>query len=145
VDGPAQVHPERLLVTTGGRQVVLAGCCAAHASHAARFLTFIYRYRAAIGVGIFVPLVILLGGSLAQAAGRPVLAHDWNTWQFRTIVAFTVVTTSLAWHTVRMPAAHLRSPFPLHNLFLLGIRNTLRVFRVVGAWWLVAGLLEVWA
>jgi hypothetical protein len=45
---------------------------------------------------------------------------------------------------VTLPGPSLRSPFPLHNLFLLGIRNTLWVFRLVGAWWLVAGVLQVW-
>jgi hypothetical protein len=134
--------PVHLQVTSGGRAITLAACCAAHRDHAARFLTFISRRRAPIGAGIFVPLLLLLSGSLALAVGRPFLPHEWNTWQFKTIVAFTVVLTSIAYRFSAI-AEPLRSPFPLHNLFLLGIRNTLWVFRVVGAWWLVAGLLQV--
>jgi hypothetical protein len=42
-----------------------------------------------------------------------------------------------------MPAAKLACPFPLHNFFLLGIRNTLWVFRLVGAWWLVDGCMSL--
>jgi hypothetical protein len=132
-------------VTSGGRQIGVAACRVAHRDHAARFLTFIWHRRVPIGIGIFVPLLLLLSGSLALAAGRPFLAQEWNTWQFRTIVAFTVVVTSIAYRysVGETPVAQLRSPFPLHNLFLLGIRNTLWVFRLVGAWWLVAGLLQV--
>jgi hypothetical protein len=137
--------PVTLRVAAGSRMVALGACSEAHADHAARFLTFIYRWRVAIGLGIFVPLVVLLGGSLALAGGRQLLSHEWNTWQFRTVVAFTVVTTSVVWHTVARPSPSLRSPFPLHNLFLLGIRNTLWVFRLVGTWWLVAGILQILA
>jgi len=53
-------------------------------------------------------------------------------------VALTVVGASLGYLAVREAAEPVTSPFPLHNLFLLGIRNTLWVFRVVGAWWLAA-------
>jgi hypothetical protein len=53
------------------------------------------------------------------------------------IVAATVVTASLGYLLVREPDARLRCPFPLHNLLLLGIRHTLWIFRVVGAWWLL--------
>jgi len=31
-------------------------------------------------------------------------------------------------------------PFPVHNFFLLGIRNLLWVFRLIGLWWLWRGL-----
>jgi hypothetical protein len=134
---------ETFTVLAGGHEHVVAACRPAHRDDAARFLTFIARWRIPIAIGIFVPLVVLIAGSLAQAAGHPFLAHDWNAWQFRTIVALTVVATSVAYRPVQQPAEPLRSPFPLHNLFLLGIRNTLWVFRLVGAWWLVAGVIQL--
>jgi hypothetical protein len=130
-------------VMSAGREQRMAACSPRHRDDAGRFLTFVARCRAPIAIGIFVPLLILLLGTLVVAAGHPLLAQQWNAWQFKTIVALTVVTTSLAYHTVRYPVEPLRSPFPLHNLFLLGIRNTLWVFRLVGAWWLVAGILQV--
>jgi hypothetical protein len=34
-------------------------------------------------------------------------------------------------------------PFPAHNLFLLGVRNLLWIFRLVGAWWIVRGALAL--
>jgi hypothetical protein len=132
----------RFSVFSGGRELAVVACSARHGDDTRRFLTFISLYRLPIAIGIFVPLVVLITGSLAQAAGHPFLAHDWNAWQFRTIVALTVVTTSLAYRAVSHPVEPLRSPFPLHNLFLLGIRNTLWVFRLVGAWWLAAGAIQ---
>jgi hypothetical protein len=131
-------------VLSAGCEQLVAACSAAHHISVAQFLTFVARYRTAIAIGIFVPLLVLLVASLALAAGHPVLPQSWNAWQFKTIVAFTVVVTSFAYRAVRHASEPLRSPFPLHNLFLLGIRNTLWVFRLVGAWWLIAGVLQMW-
>jgi hypothetical protein len=39
----------------------------------------------------------------------------------------------------------LSVPFPVHNFFLLGVRNLLWVFRLVGLWWIWQGLLFVLA
>jgi hypothetical protein len=134
---------ETFAVVAGGQGIRVAACNPAHRDLAVRFLTFIARYRAPIAIGIFVPLLVLLVASLALGAGRPLFPQAWNTWQFKTIVALTVVLTSLAYHAIQRPVEPLRSPFPLHNLFLLGIRNTLWVFRLVGAWWLVAGAIQL--
>lgn len=125
-----------LTVRTGGRDVMLAACGEAHAALAGRFLTFVARRRVWIAIGIFAPLALLLLGTAALALGHPFIAHGWNKIQFRTIVALTVVGVSVGYRSVSAPAAPLRSPFPLHNLFLLGIRATLWVFRIVGALWL---------
>jgi hypothetical protein len=70
------------------------------------------------------------------------LAHGANALQFRVFVAATVVFVSFAYRA-SAPAEHPRSPFPVHNLFLLGIRNTLWVFRIVGGWWLLDAALKV--
>ncbi len=130
-------------VVASGQVRSVAACSQRHRNDAARFLTFVARWRAPIALGIFGPLLVLLVGSLAVAAGRPFLAPAWNVWQFRTLVAITVVLTSLAYRVVVGPADPLRSAFPLHNLFLLGIRNTLWIFRLVGAWWLIAGMVQI--
>jgi hypothetical protein len=91
----------------------------------------------AIAAGIFAPLALLLGGTLLRALGFVLLPHEVNAGQFRVIVAATVVLVSLVYRS-SPPVAEPRSAFPVHNLFLLGIRNTLWVFRLVGAWWLLA-------
>jgi len=137
---PPLPPPIPLPIRAGGRDWTLAACGPAHADLAGRFLTFVARRRAWIALGIFPPLALLILGTAALALGHPFIAHAWNRFQFRTIVALTVVGVSLAYRSVPTPAAPLRSPFPLHNLFLLGIRATLWVFRIVGASWLALGL-----
>jgi hypothetical protein len=128
-----------LEIAASGSRWALRACDGAHRDRIARFLTFVARRRLPIAAGIFLPLGVLLGGSLLAAAGHPVIPHAWNALQFRTLVAITVVGTSIGYLSVREADPSLGCPFPLHNLFLLGIRNTLWVFRVVGACWLVLG------
>jgi hypothetical protein len=127
-------------VTGAAGTIVFGACTAAHANGARRLFGFTDRYRVPIGLGILVPLVVLIGGTLMRAFGVEVLSHDVHALQFRVIVAATVVATSLAY--LGAPAAEApRSAFPVHNLALLGIRNTLWVFRLVGGWWLAAAVI----
>jgi len=140
-----EMRPEgvALAVRAGSRTWDLAACGEAHGALAGRFLTFVSRRRAWIAAGIFAPLALLLIATAALALGHPFLAPAWNRLQFRTIVALTVVSVSLAYRTIARPQAPLVSPFPLHNLFLLGIRATLWVFRIVGALWLTLTLIAL--
>ncbi len=130
-------------IGAGGRTWTMAACGDAHRSRLGRFFTALHRGRQWIALGIFVPLAILLGGTLADALGHPLLPHPSNVLQFQVLVALTVVLASIAWLPVKRPDTPLRCPFPLHNLFLLGVGNTLWVFRLVGAWWLIAGGLRL--
>jgi hypothetical protein len=121
------------------RTTAFAVCSGAHERLVRQFFGFLHRFRVPIGIGIFAPLALLLLGTLLRALGAASLAHDANALQFRAIVAATVVLVSFAYRA-SAPAEHPRSPFPVHNFFLLGIRNTLWVFRIVGAWWLLAAV-----
>ena len=139
--GAAEMVP----VVAGGRTCPMSACSDEHAARARRFLDVVFRFRVPIAAGIFVPLVWLVASSLASAFGHPILPHHTNALVFRVVVAVTVLVTSLA---PIVPAgagrrgAVTRCPFPLHNLVLLGIGNTLRVFRLVGAWWLLDALVR---
>jgi hypothetical protein len=143
---------EAVPVVTGGRAWQMQACSEAHAASIRRFLAFVFRFRLPIALGIFAPLAWLVGASLAAAAGHVLLPHATTALLFRVVVAATVVVASLSpllpesrgrGHTAAATPAlaasyePARCPFPLHNLFLLGIANTLWVFRVVGAWWLI--------
>ena len=134
-----------LPVAASGREWQMTACSEAHATLIARFLGFIFRFRALIGLGIFLPLAWLVIASLAAAAGRPLMPHATNALFFRVVAAATVVSASIApfAFAASVPEMPLRCPFPLHNLFLLGIRNVLWVFRIVGAWWLIDGVLRL--
>ncbi len=137
--------PERFAVAASGRDWPMAACGAAHRSRASRFLQFAEKFRPLLAAGIFIPLLLLLLGTLAIAIGRAFLAHETNVLIFRTVVATTVVGASVGWRAMPQPApgARIASPFPLHNLFLLGIGNTLWVFRVVGLFWLASSAAAV--
>jgi hypothetical protein len=124
-------------VANGPDTVTFAACGASHERLARQFLGFVRRRRVAIGLGIFVPLAVLLTGTLLRALGFTALPPDANALQFRVIVAATVILVSFLFRSAP-PSPSPQSAFPVHNFFLLGIRNTLWVFRIVGAWWLLA-------
>ncbi len=147
-------------ILAGGRTWTMSACSAEHAGLVARVLRFVQRFRVLIAIGIFVPLAWLVLASLAAAAGRPLLPHQLNALLFRVVVAVTVVTAAtvpsviaggkpavrdVARDSERGPRGQqpLRCPFPLHNLFLLGLGKTLWVFRIVGAWWIVDALVRL--
>ncbi len=134
-----------LAVVASGREWRMTACSGPHAALVTKFFGFVFRFRIVIGLGIFAPLAWLVLASLAAAAGRPLLPHDANALVFRVVVAATVVSASIAPFVFASPAPEpsSRCPFPLHNLFLLGIRNVLWVFRIVGAWWLIDGLIAL--
>jgi hypothetical protein len=136
---------EAVPVVAGGRTWQMRACSDRHAASTRRFLAFVFRFRVPVALGIFVPLLWLIAASFAAAAGHPLLPHATNALLFRVIVAATVVLASLAPvlpDSLGDRETPARCPFPLHNLFLLGVGNTLWVFRVVGAWWLVDALLR---
>jgi len=130
-------------VKASGRTWRLRACDGEHHDRIGRFLTFVAKYSLAIAAGIFVPLLVLLAGTLMIAVGHPVIPNELNRLQFRLIVAITVVGTSLGYLRVRRREAPLSCPFPIHNLFLLGIGKTLWVFRAVWVWWLVVSGIEL--
>ena len=104
-----------------------------------RFFEFCDRYRHWIRLGIFAPLLWYLTVLLLNEFGVVKFDPDWNKFIFRFFIAVTVVTISFAYTRGR---ANQKSvfPFPIHNLFLIGARNTLLVFRYVGIWWILASL-----
>lgn len=136
---------QQFVVASGKHHWTMAACGPDHRALAARFLTFLATARHLIFVGIFLPLLILIVGTLLVAGGVTIFPPGSIPLQFKTTVAFTVVGVSLAYRSAKRPVASLRSPVPLHNFFLLGIRNTLWIFRVVGIWWLVSGILALLA
>lgn len=131
---------DTLELGTGERQIQ-ARCCSGHREPAAKFFSFLAAWRWPLRAGIFVPLLILLGTLAAAAFGRQAPVEN-ATALFRLIVGITVNLAAFGY--LAMPAARDRLPmavpFPLHNFFLLGVRNLLWVFRLVGVWWIWQGL-----
>jgi hypothetical protein len=124
-----------------GERVIQARCCAGHREPAAKYFSFLASWRWVLRAGIFGPLLILLGTLAAAAFGRQVPVDD-ATALFKLVVGITVNLAAFGYFAMppvpgRLPTA---VPFPVHNFFLLGVRNLLWVFRLVGIWWIWQGL-----
>ena len=126
---------------SGGRVVVQARCCAVHRRPATKFFTFLHTWRWPLRLGIFVPLLFLLTSLAASAAGQPAPVNLATAW-FKLVVGITVNLAALGYFAAG-EGRRLDVPFPLHNFFLLGVRNLLWVFRLVGLWWIWQGLAYV--
>jgi hypothetical protein len=131
---------ETLELQAGG-QVLPARCCAAHRKPAEKFFSFLYACRWPLRLGIFVPLVLLLIVLAADAAGRPTPVN-LVTNCFKILVGITVNVAAFGYFAAR-ERAPLQVPFPAHNFFLLGVRNLLWIFRLVGIWWIWQGIVSV--
>lgn len=134
---------EEILELRSGDGLVQARCCAGHRAPAARYLSFVSAWRWPMRIGIFVPLLILLGALAATAFGR-VVDVAGATALFQLAVGVTVNLAAVG-YLFRAPAADrapIEVPFPLHNFFLLGLRSLIWVFRLVGVWWIWQGLVH---
>jgi hypothetical protein len=129
-----------LELRTGGG-VVHARCCAVHRKPAAKFFTFLHTWRWPLRLGIFAPLLFLLTALAASAAGQPAPVELATAW-FKLVVGITVNVAALG-YLASGEGDRLEVPFPVHNFFLLGVRNLLWIFRLVGLWWIWQGLAYV--
>jgi hypothetical protein len=121
-----------------GGKTLAARCCPAHRTPAAKFFSFLHARRWPLRLGIFIPLLFLLVALATSAAGQPAPVDVATTW-FKLIVGVTVNVAAFGYlaSSEREP---LDVPFPVHNFFLLGVRNLLWVFRLVGIWWIWQGI-----
>lgn len=121
--------------TSPGSMLTLQCCKESCLSNAKRFFDFSKRYAILFRLGIFLPLTFYLLTMILTGFHRISFPIEWDRFIFRFFIACTVVTVSFFYRTGRETEdASFR--FPIHNLFLLGIRNTLQVFRYVGIWWI---------
>ena len=129
---------EALELRTRGGGVLQARCCPGHRLPAAKLFAFLDSWRLVLRIGIFVPLVLLLAALTRQAFGRfaPVPAA---TALFQLAVGVTVNLAAFGYLAMK-PREGTLVPFPAHNFFLLGVRNLLWVFRLIGIWWIWKGL-----
>jgi hypothetical protein len=123
-----------------GRSRMVFECCRQECvSRARRFFDFTARNALLFRAGIFLPLAWYVVSMLLVAAGWFSFSLNWNRFIFQFCIACSVVSISFLYRSgeeVEEPSF----PFPIHNLFLLGIRNTLLIFRVVGIWWIAVSL-----
>jgi hypothetical protein len=123
-----------------GKPIEFEFCQERCIGRAKRFFDFCSRYAMLLRAGIFLPLGWYVVTMILDAFNIYRFPRDWNQFMFQFFIACTVVSISFLYRTGKetdTPAF----PFPIHNLFLLGIQNTLQVFRYVGIWWIVASLI----
>ena len=107
---------------------------------AKRFFDFCSRFAPLLRAGIFIPLVWYVITMTLTALNLIHFPDDWNHFIFQFFIAITVVSISfLYWIGKEIDTPSF--PFPIHNLFLLGMQNTLMVFRLVGIWWIIVSLI----
>ncbi|HEX9941665.1 MAG TPA: hypothetical protein VGG03_06600 [Thermoanaerobaculia bacterium] len=133
--------PAATLELRSGGEAIHARCCSAHRKPAAKFFSFLKAWRWPLRLGIFVPLLFLLVALAVAAAGRPAPVSLATAW-FKLVVGITVNLAAFGYLAVG-ERAPLAVPFPVHNFFLLGVRNLLWIFRLVGLWWIWQGLAYV--
>lgn len=150
--GKASPEPENgdgdgggeVAATTAPTEIITARCCVGHREPAARFFAWLGAIERPLKAGIFLPLLVLLLALAAASLGAPrALAHLAQiTASFQFLVGVTVQLAAIGpfvGQENRSENGPLRVPFPAHNFFLLGVRNLLWIFRLVGIWWIVRG------
>lgn len=118
-------------------------CCgAAHEDRVRRFLGFAQRRRALLLAGILGALAVFLVVAVLVALHRAgSVEHADAAAGFRIAIALTVLP--LGWYGPRsrgVSSGIPRTPFPVHIQALIGSAGVVWLFRLVGLWWLGAGV-----
>jgi hypothetical protein len=138
VEGPSLDVEEPLGITRW------RACAAPHVERTRRFLDWAGAHRRFLQIGILGTLAAFLVASAAMAAGyTDPKRHSDAVNAFRLAIAATVLPLGFRATRARAPAeARLRPPFPVHIQALIGTWAVSWLFRIVGAAWLVLGLLH---
>ena len=118
-------------------------CGGGHADLLARTLGWAAERRPFLAVGILGTLAVFLAGAVAAALGWSASVDPGDPVAlFRLGVAATVLPLGWLGPSGPLPSTGRRLPFPVHVQALLGTLWVLWLFRLVGLWWLGAGLLH---
>jgi hypothetical protein len=127
-------------VQCGSKVIQFEFCTDGCVNRAKRFFDFCSRNAMQLRAGIFIPLLWYVTTMSLDASNVFHFPREWNKFIFQFFIACTVVTISFL-YKLGNETDSPKFPFPIHNLFLLGIRNTLQVFRYVGIWWIIISLI----
>ena len=122
-----------------GKLAAFQFCTDRCGSNALRFFDFCMTYKNLLRPGIFLPLAWYVATMLMSGVGILDFPVEWNRFIFQFGIACSVVSVSFLYGKGK-ETDQPSFAFPIHNLFLLGIRNTLVIFRYVGIWWIAASL-----
>ncbi len=130
--GPGVMAPFR----SRGETIEARACSSTHAHRLTAFARTVAAGRLVVVLLVLLPVVIYLGNALLTIAGHGFLPLDSARAAFKIPIAVAVVTLSFAWPLGARLAREPTIDVPAHNLSLLGVSSTLRVFRIVGLLWL---------
>jgi hypothetical protein len=119
-----------------GETIGAQACSGTHADRLTAFARTLAAGRLVVFLLIVLPVAVYLGNALLTIAGHGFLPLDSARAAFKIPIAVAVVTLSFAWPLGARLAREPAIDVPAHNLSLLGVSWTLRVFRIVGLFWL---------
>ena len=125
--------------TSRGKTVPARGCDERCGGRTRAFARAVAALRPVLAILILGPVFVYLANALLWIAGIEAIPLDAARWGFKIPIAAAVVGLSFAYPIGARLDREPAIDFPVHNLFLLGIGNTMWVFRLVGMWWLLDG------
>jgi len=138
--GPAKADAREASFRSRGSVVRARACSPLCAERILSFARVVSAWRPILLALVVAPVALyLVNGATVVVWGRGV-SFEAARWGFKVPIAAAVVGLSFAWPSGRAMRRDPAIDFPPHNLFLLGIGNTLWVFRIVGLWWLLSAL-----
>jgi hypothetical protein len=111
-------------------------CSGEHADRLIAFARMVAAGRLVVFALVLLPVALYLANALLTIAGHGFLPLDAARAAFKIPIAVAVVSLSFAWPLGSKLERGPAIDFPAHNLSLLGVLWTLRVFRIVGLFWL---------
>ena len=132
---PEKMVHSTIIVKEGQKELTFNACQEKCQQEIIKFFSFTGNYGQWIKWCIIIPLFLYIVGSLLLLSGFYHWDIKWNKVFFKGIIAFCVIVISIV-YKIKTKSKELSFPLPIHNLLLLGIRNTLWIFRIVGVWWL---------
>lgn len=125
--------------TSRGESVGAKACAERCRLRLDAFTRFTSAARPLLAALILAPVAIYLVNALGWIVGVAGIPAGAARWIFKAPIALAVVATSFAYPLGPRLGRASAVDFPVHNLFLLGVGNTLWVFRIVGLYWLAEG------
>jgi hypothetical protein len=126
---------EELTVKEKGEELVFAACNKHCREQACSFFSFTNENSFVIRWFILLVVFIYIIDVMLYYFGIRFIGLSMSKDIFKAAIAMIVLPVSLFYRNSN--SRDLSFPLPVHNLFLLGVKNTLWVLRIIGAIWLI--------
>lgn len=124
-----------------GKSIKFVSCSEDCKVKTSEFFIFTNKVSLLIKWGILAMIIIYLASVLLWYFGVTLIGIKESKNLFKGVIAVIVLFVSFFYRGSK--GDKLYFPLPIHNLFLLGIKNTLWVLRIVGGIWLILVIRDV--